>query len=195
MKRCNYCNVYHPLSDEFWRIQTRNDREVPRVVYTCKEKEKHRRQKMKYKLYQKEYREGRKTSDPEKYREYVRRYSEKRRSTDSYKKYQLEYRRRTGPRLSRNLRSRLYAAIKGDLKTSSAVSDLGCTIEEFKLYIENQFQPGMTWENYGEWHIDHLLPLSSFDLTKKSELLEACHYLNLQPLWKIDNLQKSCQLP
>ncbi len=48
----------------------------------------------------------------------------------------------------------------------------------------------MSWDNYGEWHIDHIVPLSSFDLTDKSQVNKVCHYTNLQPLWAIDNLRK-----
>ena len=91
------------------------------------------------------------------------------------------------------LRKRLKTALSHNFKKGSAVNDLGCTISELKIYLENKFQPGMTWENYGQfgWHIDHIKPLSSFDLTDRKQLLEACHYTNLQPLWWQDNLSKS----
>lgn len=89
-------------------------------------------------------------------------------------------------RLADNLRIRLRAALKGNFKSGSAVSDLGCSISELKLYIESQFQIGMSWDNWGKgndkWHIDHILPLNSFDLTDREQLLKACHYINLQPL-------------
>jgi hypothetical protein len=92
--------------------------------------------------------------------------------------------------LSERLRDRLRKAIKGNYKSGSAVSDLGCSIGEFKLYIENQFEEGMTWNNYGKWHLDHVIPLSSFDLTNRMEFLEACNWLNIRPLWAIDNLRR-----
>jgi hypothetical protein len=96
-------------------------------------------------------------------------------------------------KLSVNLRSRLRMAIKRNQKVGSAVKDLGCSIFEFKLYIEKLFESGMNWENWSlnGWHIDHIKPLSSFDLTNREQLLQACHYTNLQPLWAVDNLKKS----
>lgn len=96
-------------------------------------------------------------------------------------------------RLKNNLRSRISKIISGVVKQGSAIYDLGCSIEEFKRYIQSKFQSGMTWDNYGHktWHIDHIKPLSSFDLTDPKQLKEACHYTNLQPLWAKDNLEKS----
>lgn len=104
-----------------------------------------------------------------------------------YKKKNIEY------KLSLNLRTRLCNALQRNTKSGSAVRDLGCSIEELKIYLESKFQPGMSWDNYGYygWHIDHIKPLSSFNLTNRNQLLEACHYTNLQPLWAKDNLSKN----
>lgn len=93
------------------------------------------------------------------------------------------------------LRARLRAAIKNNVKTGSAVRDLGCSIEELKIHLEKQFQSGMAWENYGDWQIDHIIPLSSFDLTDRRHVLKACHYSNLQPLWAKDNQSKGSTVP
>lgn len=93
-------------------------------------------------------------------------------------------------RLSGNLRSRLNMAIKRNIKSGSSVRDLGCSIEELKHHLESKFQLDMTWKNYGEWEIDHIQPLASFDLKDRKQLLKACHYTNLQPLWKKDNSSK-----
>jgi hypothetical protein len=86
----------------------------------------------------------------------------------------------------------LNQAFKKNYKTGSAVSDLGCSIEEFKLYLESKFLPGMTWDNWSRtgWHIDHIKPLSGFDLTDPIQLQDACKYINLQPLWASDNISK-----
>jgi hypothetical protein len=60
------------------------------------------------------------------------------------------------------------------------------------MHLESKFQYGMNWDNWSfeGWHIDHIVPLASFDLTDRKQLLLACHYTNLQPLWAIDNFSK-----
>jgi hypothetical protein len=88
------------------------------------------------------------------------------------------------------LRARLLQSVKTNAKAGSAVKDLGCTIDEFKIYLESKFAPGMTWENMGDWHIDHIQPLAKYNLEDLEQFKQACHYTNLQPLWKIDNLKK-----
>jgi len=88
------------------------------------------------------------------------------------------------------LRSRLYKAIKNNQKVGSAVKDAGCSVLELKTHLEKQFQLGMSWDNYGKWHIDHIIPLSKFNLGNREEILVACHYTNLQPLWAEENLSK-----
>lgn len=94
--------------------------------------------------------------------------------------------------ISRNLRSRLNKAIKHEWKTGSAISDLGCSIDELRIHLESRFQPGMTWDNYGRtgWHIDHIKPLCKFNLQDEVQFKEACNYINLQPMWVKDNLEK-----
>ena len=97
-------------------------------------------------------------------------------------------------KLRKNLRSRLNKALKQS-KTASAIVDLGCTVEEFKLHLESKFYRNMTWETYGQgegkWQIDHIKPLCSFDLTDPLQSQAACHYTNLQPLWNDDHRVKS----
>ena len=101
-------------------------------------------------------------------------------------------------RLSITLRTRLNGALAGNFKTGSAVRDLGCTIPELRAYLQAQFAPGMSWDNWGHvgdvWHIDHIKPLASFDLANREQFLAACHYTNLQPLWAKDNLRKGANL-
>ncbi len=98
-------------------------------------------------------------------------------------------------RISRRLRTRLWTALKKMAKTGSAVRDLGCTVQELRTHLETQFKPGMTWENWGhshgKWQIDHIRPLAGFDLTQREQLLQACHYTNLQPLWFEEHAKKT----
>jgi hypothetical protein len=95
-------------------------------------------------------------------------------------------------KLAMALRNRLRAALNRESKRGSAVKLLGCSIAEFKVYLENLFLPGMRWENWGlkGWHIDHIRALSLFDLTDPVQLAEACHHTNLQPLWASENISK-----
>ena len=100
-------------------------------------------------------------------------------------------------RLAKNLRTRLYRYVNGDRKPGSAVKDLGCTVDELKDHLESQWEEGMTWDNWtiDGWHIDHIKPLVSFDLTDRKQFLEACHYTNLAPLWSEDNQAKQAKMP
>jgi hypothetical protein len=111
-----------------------------------------------------------------------------------YKYRNKKHREDINFKLSCNLRNRINCAIKHDQKRGSAVKDLGCSIEFLKKHLEKQFKEGMSWDNWGlgdnKWHIDHIIPLSSFDLTDREQFLKACHYTNLQPLWAEENMKK-----
>jgi len=105
-------------------------------------------------------------------------YSKKRKSKDALFKVKC------------NLRNRTYLALKGK-NLSSTEELLGARYELVKLYLESKFQPGMSWENYGEWHIDHIVPLAS--AKTESELVELFKYTNLQPLWAEDHRNKTAK--
>lgn len=120
----------------------------------------------------------------------------KERDRKYYREWKIKYRNENiQHRIASALRSRLSAVIKNNKKTGSAVKDLGCSVQELKDHLESKFIEEMSWDNWGltgrVWHIDHIIPLSSFDLTDREQLLKACHYTNLQPLWAIDNIRKS----
>lgn len=89
-------------------------------------------------------------------------------------------------KLSQILRIRLIDALKGKTnKFKSTLELLGCSIEELKLYLEQQFKPKMTWKNHGIiWEIDHIKACANFDLTDPKQQQECFHYTNLQPLFK-----------
>jgi len=69
---------------------------------------------------------------------------------------------------------------------------VGCSYSELKIYLESKFENGMSWENQGSWHIDHIIPLSSANT--ESEIYKLCYFTNLQPLWAEDNLKKGNRL-
>ena len=97
-------------------------------------------------------------------------------------------------KLRNNLRSRLGSILraKNVKKTKSALKLVGCDIEFLKKYLESKFKDGMTWDNWSRygWHIDHIIPLDSFDLNNLEEQKKAMHYTNLQPLWSEENWKK-----
>jgi len=69
---------------------------------------------------------------------------------------------------------------------------LGCTIEELKKHLEDRFENGMSWENYGAngWHIDHVIPCSLFDFSDSEQQQKCFHYKNLSPMWAKENISK-----
>ena len=89
-----------------------------------------------------------------------------------------------------NMRNRFNSWLNGFKKDKRTFEYINCTKQELVKYLESLFQPGMSWENYGEWHIDHVIPLSSFDRTNEEDMHKAWTKENLQPLWAIDNIRK-----
>jgi hypothetical protein len=107
-----------------------------------------------------------------------------------YERIQLK----TNPifRLRKNVRRRLHLALKGAYKPDTTRNIVGCDWNVLKEHLESLFKDGMSWENYGYygWHVDHIIPLSEFDLNDPEQFKKAMHYTNLQPLWMEDNLAK-----
>lgn len=89
-----------------------------------------------------------------------------------------------------SIRNLIYVSIKnrGYSKKSKVNTILGCSFEDFKIYIESQFKNEMNWDNYGQWHLDHKVPISWAETEEK--IYELNHYKNFQPLWAKDNLIK-----
>ena len=75
-------------------------------------------------------------------------------------------------------------------KLFHSVELIGCSIFDLKAYLASKFTEGMSWENYGKWHIDHIIPCCAFNLVDPQEQLKCFHYTNLQPLWAEDNMRK-----
>lgn len=98
-------------------------------------------------------------------------------------------------KLLSNLRTRCNHMLKGEIKHSSILRYFGCSVSELRQYIEQQFKEGMNWNNFGDWHIDHIIPVSYFDFKEEKDFYIAWNYRNLQPLWAKDNLEKSNKVP
>jgi hypothetical protein len=81
----------------------------------------------------------------------------------------------------------------GYSKKSKTYEILGCSCDEFRIYIENQFLDGMGWHNRSEWHLDHIYPVSK--AADEDHLLALNHYTNFQPLWALDNMRKGNKIP
>lgn len=130
-------------------------------------------------LRRKEYMRFWRDENPEKGREYARRRLQNVRC-----------------RIENAMRCRIWGSIKqGSKRGRKSLSLLGYTVEQLKAHLERQFLPGMNWDNYGEWHIDHVLPLSSFDYTTPDDddFKAAWSLTNLRPLWKSENLKKGAK--
>jgi len=101
-------------------------------------------------------------------------------------------------RLIHTIRSRIKSAIisNSGTKLERYTTLLGCSIEICRKHLESQFREGMSWENYGKygWHIDHIKPCASFDLSDLDQQRECFNYKNLQPLWASENLSKGCKI-
>jgi hypothetical protein len=127
-----------------------------------------------------------------------KKWNEYQKKTGQNKKHN-KLKRQTNPqwKLKANLRGRYLDALKRHTsggkvnKYHSAIKLLGCNIEYYKQYLEQQFQQDMTWENHGKlWEIDHIRPCASFDLTKEKEQKQCFNHTNTQPLYKSDNRSK-----
>lgn len=150
---------------------------------TCKKY--YENNKKEKKIYYKKYYENNKEKINEQERQYRKNNKEKINKTiNNRKKTDLLF------KLKINIRSLISNSIKrqGYSKNTKTYQILGCTFEEFRQHLERQFTLGMTWHNQGEWHLDHIYPVS---LAKdEQELVKLNHYTNFQPLWAADNLLK-----
>jgi len=114
-------------------------------------------------------------------------------------KYRAWHNKRYHTDIYYKLKKRLINTFKYYFKFNNASKKFlawqGCDMVDLKLWLESNFLPGMSWENYGNtpncWSIDHIFPLSKLDLTSEEDCRRGFHYRNLQPMWHTDNLKKS----
>lgn len=194
-KRCSKCKETKPVS-QFYKTKKQPDgfqcwckvcksddekrrrRENAEAVH-AKDKEYRERNPEAYK----QYRAERRNSDRESFRKYHREYNSARKSNDLLFKLAQQTRTLIGNSLAR----------MNFTKRSKTATILGCSFEEFKQHLEKQFADGMSWDNRCDWHIDHIIPVSS--AKTGDEVLKLNHFSNLRPLWAEDNIRKGCKMP
>lgn len=193
MKVCKKCGINKSLE-----LFNKRKESLDGCVSYCKDCQKmynntyRINNKEKFRIYSSEYRADGRYSDKisENKKSY---YKKNRASINEYKRSYLKNRMKVDPlfKLKYSIRLLIRSSLNnsGYSKSERTESILGCSIFEFKNYLESKFKEGMSWENRSEWHIDHIVP-SSWAKTKE-DLIKLNHYTNLQPLWKYDNLQKS----
>jgi len=99
-----------------------------------------------------------------------------------------------GHRLKKRLMVRIWIAMKRQaVNANGTFAAVGCSVDHLRAHLESKFEAGMTWDNYGEWHVDHIRPCASFDLSDPKELAECFNWSNLQPLWAKENISKGAK--
>ncbi len=136
----------------------------------------------------------RRAADPEKHRNYYKAWYEQNRNPDSahrprtgYVSRKERYANDENYRIRARVHADMWKITRGILKGGKVMQAIGCTLDELSRWIEQQFEPGMDFDNLGEWEVDHVKPLSTFDLSDAAQYAEALHYTNLRPRWKSDN--------
>lgn len=156
---------------------------IQRKIYYADNKEHHLKRTREYKEKNKEW-----------YRDYAKEYYQDNMAQIKETSKKNLYRRiqeDDGFKILQRCRKRLWDAVKGNVKSARTIELIGCSTDELVEHLEKQFTDGMTWDNYGDWHVDHIRPCASFDFSKPEQQRECFNYNNLQPLWAEDNRRKS----
>lgn len=185
---CSMCGGYFHIKKSYKSVK-----------YRCKECQQFDRQ-CNYLLNQEKIKKQVKNYDNEnieqfKLRQKRYRMQHKDRLTSYFKNYQKDlYKNDKLFKLSQLLRRRTRGALKSKKfkKNKKFKEYIGCSIKELADHLEKQFKVGMSWDNHGEWHIDHIIPLSSAE--NEAEIYKLSHYTNLQPLWAAENMTKGAKI-
>ena len=209
MKKCSKCGELKPANNEYFGNMTKSKDGLKPSCKDCRRATEYlpNREAIieKTQNYYKENKErvsetvkAYRIKNIEWYQEYNRKYygenMEKIKESSKrslYRRIENDY----GFKILQRLRKRMYEAVKGNVKSARTQELIGCSVEALRSHLESRFKDGMTWENYGEWHVDHIIPCSSFDFTNSSEQFECFNYKNLQPLWAAENIRKSNKMP
>jgi hypothetical protein len=190
MKKCRKCNLDKSLDDFNKRLDqkdgldyycrkcvseiNRTNRDKNKEVLREKKKAHYEKNKEHYSNYKREWKKNNREKINEKNRAYFK--------ENPIQQFLNAFRGR--------IRKVLSKTADGRQRSSE---HLGCNTNVLRNHIESQFRDGMSWDNYGEWHIDHIIPL--YCAEDENEIFTLCHYSNLQPLWWYHNLKKSSKMP
>lgn len=149
-------------------------------------------------LDRKYWREGY-AKEPQRYRNKSRRWAMANKDKINIRN-RRKYRTNLNFRLALSLRNQLRTALRSSGNISRhrrTIQLLGCSIDSFKIYLESKFQVGMTWQTYGVngWELDHIIPVSIFDLSKPEHQRACFHFSNIQPMWLSNNRSKQDKVP
>jgi hypothetical protein len=184
MKTCKNCNVEKSFTEYYKRKEEKDG--LHRYCKICmrqrlkneysNDKEKHLKRTKQYQIDNREYFRQKSKSHYHNNKDYYREWNQNKMNTDPLFR----------------LRHAINALINHHLKegkSQSSIEYLGCTIQEYKTYLEPMFSPEMNWDNYGEWEVDHITPLEKVNTFE--DLINLSVYTNLQPLWYDEHKKKT----
>lgn len=199
-KTCSRCGVRKPATTEFFgRMAAKRDGLAPHCKTCIALWDRERRppatsRRKGVRMSCAEIKRRYRARHPDRIKEQNRRQNEARIKTGAASAYNsARYRNDITFRLKVLIRTRTRKALKGINKSAQTSDLLGCTFDELRLWLEAHFLEGMSFDNIGEWEVDHIRPLAAFDLSDEAQLRAAAHYTNLQPLWRSDNRRKGAK--
>ncbi len=176
-KVCSECKLLKP-QNQFYKCKKFKDG----YAYVCKKCSE---------ILEKEWRGKNPEKDKNAKREWAKKNKQKKREINK-KYYHTKVKLNPLQRLNNSISSNIYYSLKGNKKGLHWEDLVGYKLEDLKKHLEKQFSDGMGWDNYGKWHLDHIIPLSVFNYEKPNHIdFERCWKLkNLRPLWAKENLIK-----
>ena len=211
MKTCTKCCVEYPETPEFFNIRSdsgklRNECKKCQSKYLnkyrkencnkCKKKamEWHIKNKSRVKAYQKQWRKSNVDHLNNEKRKWLKLNPKKRK--ESVKKYDKKRRSTPFGILNQSMSHSIYLALRKNKNGRKWESLVDFTLNQLKSNLEKQFTDGMSWDNYGDWHVDHKIPVSAFNFTEPEHIdFKRCWALeNLQPMWANENIKKGASL-
>ena len=210
MKQCKKCGEVKPFA-EYHKNKSRPDGHTDQCKQCVKERyqEKNKdrieakNKRMSHNKKHKKAKSRERAADRyQRDKERIKKLNRERSRSYAYKKKRRDRERKrlaSDPiyKLGKNLRARILKALKNNIKATSTTNLTGCPIAHARKHLESQFTNAMNWDNHGihGWHIDHIIPCDSFDLSDPYQQRQCFHYTNLQPLWALENESKGNLIP